>query len=258
MGLASTLGLEAAGRGELAAAAARWKVWQEEHPVLGVCEDLADLPGWVRTAPPEEVNRVLLALGELGAVDGGDDPAATSVLVWLLLPGAVGVARSLHGVPDVDELVGAQLWMSARSVNWRGQVRVAATVLMNTRRDVVRELRRGQGGGRVVLGQSGVPEALTWERFDLPSNASDVLYDLLEGAVMDGVVDREEVQVLLRLAQACDTPRTGRGNGGLTAKAGMAVVAAELGVSVPTVFRRASRALAKLQQGCCVGERLSA
>lgn len=238
MSLASTLGLEDVARGELATAAARWAMWQRLHPVLGVCEDLADLPGWVLGAPAEEANRVLLALGELGAVDGGDDPAATSVLVWLLLPGAVGVARSLSGVPDVDELVGAQLWMSARSVNWRARVRVAATVLMNTRRDVVRELRRGQGDGRVVvLGLVAAQEALIWEPYDEPDSDSDALYDVLEGAVAQGVVDRGEVGVLLRLAQVCHSPRVGRGNVGLTARAGMAEVAGEMGLS----WRRSTR-----------------
>lgn len=257
MSVASALGLQDLDRGELVQAADAWARWQSEHPVLGACDSLAHVPGWVRSVHPEEANELLLALGQLGAVDGGDEPAACSALIWLLLPGAASVVAGLSGVRDIDQLVASQLWICTRTVNWRGRVRVAATVLMNTRRDVLRELQRGRGQCR-LLRQGEELEIATWDEQDEPSHARDHLYDLLEDAAASGVLDREEIEVLLRLADICDSPVIRRGNAGLSSQAGLRLVGQELGVSGPTVWRRASRALAKLAHRHGLDERLSA
>lgn len=246
MSLATQLGLDDPDRGHLAQARMRWRSWQQEHPELRVCSELLDLPAWTRTADDRDKNEALLALAQLGAVDGKDDPSATAALIWLLLPGAVEVTQTLTPMRErMDELVAAQLWISARTVNWKGRVRVAKTVLMNTRRDLLRELRRGQNPREEL----GLPDILVApDQAGMSSTASDYLYDLLEEAVGRGVVDRDDTHVLLRLADVADTGRTGRGKAGLTGAVGLAAVAAELGVSGPTVYRRATRALSKLQE----------
>ena len=71
---------------------------------------------------------------------------------------------------------------------------------------------------------------------------------LLEEAVTGGVVSRDDVRLLLHLAQAADTSRAGRGRGGLLARATSTDVARERGVSRASVARQADRALRALRQ----------
>ncbi len=260
MSLATQLGLEQPQGDLLVSACARWEGWQQAHPVLAVCDDLLGLRDWVRAAAPDEANEVLLALAELGAADGGDDPAATAVLVWLLLPGAVGVARALMPLSErIDELVAAQLWICARTVSWRKHVWVAATVLMNTRREVMTDLGLSMDAraARAEL-PSADPEHLTGPGLSaqpvgtcVPHSTAaadvDLLHGLLQDATGAGVVSPDDCHLLLRLAEHASTRRGGRGRGGLFARSSAADVAQEWGVSRATVTRRADRALRALQ-----------
>lgn len=260
MSLATQLGLEEPHGDLLVSARARWQEWQGIHPVLAVCDDLLALPQWIKQATPERSNEVLLALAEQGAADGGDDPAATAALLWLLLPGAVGIAQTLMPLSErIDELVAAQLWICARTVSWAKGVRVAATVLMNTRREVMTDLglsmdpRAGRSevpsadpelfmalGVRVRLVGTGEPQGAEAAHVD-------ALHALLEDATGAGVVDHDDCQLLLRLAEHAETPRAGRGRGGLFARSSATHVAREWSVSRATVTRRAERALQALQ-----------
>lgn len=256
MSLATQLGLEQPHGDLLVSACARWKEWQRTHPVLTVCDDLLELPEWAKQATPDETNEVLLALAELGAADGGDDPAATAALLWLLLPGAVGIAHALMPLSErIDELVAAQLWICARTVSWAKGIRVAATVLMNTRREVMTDL--GLSAGRAEF-PSADPELLMALGVGacsvgtcVPQGAAaahiGVLHELLEDATGAGVVNEDDCHLLLRLAEHADTPRGGRGRGGLFARSSAADVAREWSVSRATVTRRAERALRALQ-----------
>ena len=158
MSVAQQLGLTEPYGDLMVCAGERWGRWRCTRPVLDVCEDLQGLRDWVRQAEPHDANQVLLALGELGAVDGHDDPAATTALLWLLLPGAVGIARSLQPLSTrIDELVAAQLWICARTLSWSKGIWVAATVLMNTRREVLTDLGLGQGA-RAARTESASPD----------------------------------------------------------------------------------------------------
>lgn len=260
MSLATQLGLEQPHGKLLVAACDRWSEWQGTCPVLAVCEDLLDLPEWVRQASAEETNEVLLALAELGAADGGDDPAATAALLWLLLPGAVGVAQALMPLSErVDQLVAAQLWICARTVSWRKRVAVAATVLMNTRRGVMTDLglstdprlgwREFPAAEPELLtgpGLSGRPVGTCVPQVSSGAEA-DLLHELLQDATGTGVVTSDDCHLLLRLAEHASSRRSGRGRGGLFARLTAADVAAERGVSRATVTRRADRALGALQ-----------
>src|SRR5690606_13493187 len=74
---------------------------------------------------------------------------AVSVITWLLVPGAVNLARQFADLsPDIDALVAGQLWLTVR--NYRGDPprRVAATLLARTRRDVMADLGVGDAAVR--------------------------------------------------------------------------------------------------------------
>ncbi|MCK0113527.1 hypothetical protein MWU75_15370 [Ornithinimicrobium sp. F0845] len=241
----------------------RWHGWKRARPVLGVCDELPDLRTWVRRqTDPGAVNTVLLTLAELGAEDGGDDPAAAGALLWLLMPGAVRMAQSLMPLSDkVDQLVAAQLWLSARTVNWSKGIQVAGTLLMNTRRDAVEELglsrrRRAARSREVPVDDIELIHALRppWQPVQPGEDstasspgACDLLHDLLEVAATEGRVDLDDCRILLELADAAESPRASRGHAGLLGREAAAVVAAERGISRATVCRRAKSALTVLQ-----------
>ena len=144
MSVARNLGLDDPDNNMLALARDRWSSWRLEHEALDVVEDLLDLPTWMRNAEPENADRVLLALAELASPEGGDDLAATGALAWLLLPGASLLAARLATLtPSIDEVLAAQLWVEARTFPWQRGRRVAANILMNARKAVMRDLGVG-------------------------------------------------------------------------------------------------------------------
>lgn len=248
MSVAQLLGLQAP-EGELyEEACARWPAWVGQDPVLEVGVDLPGLREWCLDAPPTRANEVLLALARLGAPDGGGDRAATGAMLWVLMPGAVRVATRLAPFSDrVDELVAAQLWISARTLDWARGVRVAPTVLMNTRREVLRDLgvtSTCQERERPVDDLDQVPDRT---REASCPGAVDRLHALLGQARRAGVVSPEECQVLLALSEHASTRATSYGSAGLLSRVSTARVAAERGMSHTTVVRRAYRALEALR-----------
>ena len=125
----------------LRVAAERWPSWRQSHPVLADVDAVAGLRQWVATLDPATADAALAALAEVSCPQGGDDVAATAVLAWLMVPGASRLAWQLSGLsPRIDELVAAQLWVQARTIGARRGHRVAATMLWNTRREVLRDL----------------------------------------------------------------------------------------------------------------------
>lgn len=260
MSVATQLGLEQPDGDLLGLACARWPGWIQSHPVLDVCPDLPALPALLRQMQPEQVNDVLLQLAQLGAVDGGDDSAATGALLWLLLPGAIGVAHDLAPLSQrVDELVAAQLWICARTVSWRKGVRVASTVLRNTRREVLADLGLRAGARRVEIPMD--VEVLEWvggagSRYtDQKGERAKVLGDIFDAALSIGAVSVDDCELLVQLAQRAQSPRAGRGSGGLTSRTSAAAVAAERGISRPTVARRVERTLQALRASSCTTAR---
>ena len=94
---------------------------------------------------------MLWELARLASPSGGDDVAAAGALAWLLLPGACATAHRLRSLtPRIDEVVAAQLWLEVREFAWQRLGKVAANIVMNVRRGVLRELGVGShlGGGR--------------------------------------------------------------------------------------------------------------
>lgn len=252
MSLETQLGLEAPHGDLWVLACEGWHGWKHTAAVLDVCDDLTDLRPWVRRAEHAEANLVLLTLAELGAEDGGDDPAATGALLWLLLPGAIRMAHALSPLSErIDQLVAAQLWISARTVSWRKGVRVASTVLMNTRREVLTDLGVSASARprETPVRDVEMLELAGHRRSGPPSTSGscDLLYDLLEAAADEGLVGLEDCRILLELAEVAQSPRACRGLAGLLAREAASSVAARRGISRSTVARRARRSLAVLQ-----------
>lgn len=97
MSVAQYLGLTDPDIGDLAVARQRWTHWRSRYEALHVVDDLAELPAWLSDADCASADRVLLAMAQLSAPDGGDDVVATSALAWLLVPGASMLAHRLGG-----------------------------------------------------------------------------------------------------------------------------------------------------------------
>jgi hypothetical protein len=264
MSVATHLGLADPDSEVLALAGQRRAGWQATHPELRVVDELADLPAWLRAADWADADRVLLALAQLSAPDGGDDVAATGALAWVLLPGASLLAFRLGRLSHrVDEILAAQLWVEARTFPWKGGHKVAANILMNTRKGVIRDLGLGELSGRTI---PFPPTAEVWDetahdRQPAEPTPEQDLHDILELATSRGALTAEDGDLLLDLAHAADLAspaRSGRGHAGLMAPAASEAVAADRGVSGRTVRRRAARSVSALRTVCGTQQRASA
>ncbi len=254
MSVATHLGLTDPDNDVLALARQRWASWQACHEALRVVDDLLELPCWLRAADWAAADRVLLALAELSAPDGGNDVAATGALAWVLLPGASLLAFRLGRLCHrIDEVLAAQLWVEARTFPWQRGQKVAANILMNTRKGVMRDLGIGEQADPTWARSIPVaPTAEVWldaAHHTTPTPAQE-LHDLLERAQAKGVLSDADGELLLGLATAADRvhpARSGRGNAGLMAPAASEAVARSRGVSARTVRRHAARSVHALR-----------
>lgn len=258
MSVATMLGVEDIDAPAMMEARHRWASWVAGEPALAVVSDLLDLPDWTRTADPGLTDDALRALASLGAVDGGDDNAAVTALTWMLVPGAAMVAWRLSDLAsNIDELVAAHLWTSAKTFPWRRHRATASAILRESRRGVLAELGVGDAGRRADPTWSRTvcvdPAAQAWRRFGTePEEDSSVveLLDLLETATRGGVITAADRDLLLALAVAAD--RVGapahRARAGLTVPAASQEVACRRGVSERTVRRRAVRSMNRLRR----------
>lgn len=259
MSVATQLGLSDPTKELLGRAREAWPQWCEHRPSLRVVQDLLDLPGWIRAADRHASDDILHQLAELASPTGGGDVVAAGALAWLLLPGACVMAHRLRSLTTrIDEVVAAQLWLEVRSFPWQRQRKVAANIVMNTRRGVLRELGVGQSAreadpvwARAVQCEPDSPVwAVVEGRQDPhPSATSQELADVLLWALEERVIDEADRDLLLALAVTAD--RTGvshnsRGRSGLCAHTVTARVAGQVGVSPITVRRRATVTLSAL------------
>ena len=267
MSVATHLGLTDPDNDLLGLARQRWPSWQASHEVLRAVDDLLDLPDWLRAADWAAADRVLLALAELSAPDGGDDVAATGALAWVLLPGASLLAFRLGRLcRRIDEVLAAQLWVEARTFPWRRGQKVAANILMNTRKGVMRDLGIGAQADPTWAHSIPVaPDADMWldaaKMHDTGPAPAQELQDLFERGQAKGVLSDADVELLLSLALAADRAhpaRSGRGNAGLMAPAASEAVARSRGVSARTVRRHAARSVQALRAVCAADQRVPA
>ena len=255
MSVARNLGLDDPDNNVLALARDRWSSWRLEHEALDVVEDLVDLPTWMRNAEPENADRVLLALAELASPEGGDDLVATGALAWLLLPGASLLAARLATLTSsIDEVLAAQLWVEARTFPWQRGRRVAANILMNARKAVMRDLGVGVAAdpawSRSIL---IAPTEDVWGVLDGPATDTQPeheLAELLEWACSQGVITEDDRALLVDVAATADRHqprRAGRGHAGLLSNDVSTEVAHRHGVSPITIRRRTRRCVQALR-----------
>ncbi len=256
MSVATQLGLSDPEQDLLWQARQAWPQWCQAYATLDVVGDLLDLPAWLKAADPADVDDVLHTLAMLGSPTGVDDVTAAGALTWLLLPGACLVAHRLRSLtPRIDEVVAAQLWLEVRGFPWQRQRKVAANIVMNTRRGVLRDLGVGENAresdpvwARAIRVEPGadVWHAVDARRHPDARPASIELAEILTWAIDTGILDQRDRDLLISLAVAADEAgitRTGCGLGGLCSRTVAATVARQAGVSPSTVRRRATGAL---------------
>ncbi len=256
MSVATQLGLSSTDEGLLAQACREWEQWCLDHEALTVVSDLSDLPAWLPGADAGAADEVLHTLAMLASPRGGDKVAAAGALAWVLLPGACVVAYRLRTLtPRIDEVVAAQLWLEVRSFAWEQRRKVAANIVMNTRRGVLRDLEVGEHGRQVDATWARSipvePDAELWtvleaQRYTPETSAAVELHELLEWALRAEVIEERDRDLLLRLsvaASGADLAQNHRGRGGLFSEAARRAVAADVGRSEATVRRRATAAM---------------
>jgi hypothetical protein len=159
----------------------------------GGARSLAEVEAYVRRAAPEDADAVLLALVRRAVT--GDDLAAR-VLLQLLLPGTRNLARRWWALGDHEERAAAAVTAVYHRIRAypveRRPGRVAANVLL----DAARELRRAVP--RLVVLPAADPIVGGAER-SLPAAIAAVeLADVLRDAVDEGVLDRDDAELIAR------------------------------------------------------------
>jgi hypothetical protein len=249
MSVAICLGVDTPERPPLRWAQDHWHDWGRTETGLLVVADLLDLPGWLGQTAPEGRDAVLAALARTAE----HDVVAVSVITWLLVPGAVSLARQLADLsPDVDALVAGQLWLTVRSYRGDPSRRVAATLLARARREVMADLGVGEAAvRRDRVWASTVPMGMVPEVPDLESGPDPEreLAELLADVTQTGALTREDRALLLDVAREAarlNVPAR-RGRGGLMTPSVAELVAEDYEASARTIRRRASRAVAGLE-----------
>jgi hypothetical protein len=157
----------------------------------GGAASLAEVEAYVRRAGPEDADAVLLALVRRAVT--GDDLAAR-VLLQLLLPGTRNLARRWWALGDHEERAAAAVTAVYHRIRAypveRRPGRVAANILL----DAARELRRAVP--RMVVVPAADP---VMTEHPLPAAIAAVeLADVLRDAVDDGVLDRDDAELIAR------------------------------------------------------------
>lgn len=249
MSVATCLGVDLLERPPLRWARDHWRDWGRIQPALSVVADLLDLPHWLSQASPGGRDEVLAAL----SLTAAHDAEAVSVMTWLLVPGAVNLARQLADLsPDIDALVAGQLWLTVRAYQGEPHRRVAATLLARTRRAVMADLGVGEAAVRRDRAwASAVPMASVPEVPDLDAgqDPESELAELLEDAAAMGALTREDRALLMDVAREAarlNVPAR-RGRGGLMTPSVAELVAEDYAASARTVRRRAAKAVTDLE-----------
>ncbi len=218
----------------------RWQYWQHREPALRAVTDLAGLPVKGLRSDPVTANRIISALARLAARDGGDDHDAAIVLVHVLGPGVRRIARGLAGADrdPVALVVGELVVQIRRFPATRNSRSVAVSLLLSTRREVIRELPRRLPDGRrreVPI----PPHDPLWDSLQQPAGKDDAVdvAELLSWTVAAGLADARDVRLLVGMMSVDDAGRR------ITRHR----AAAEFGVTERTVRRRRDRILHQLR-----------
>lgn len=173
--------------------------WGTREPALAGWSDLDQLRAAVHDrGNPAGSDRILSALVRTAAVTGHSDLLAARVVLQLLVPGAIRLARSLaaHGgdLPAIEAAVFAELTILIRTYPWQRRPRsTAANLLLDCRQRLVRTYQRTRPEVSVGL-QPGDPQPA-----GAVSEGDDplALKDLLWWAHRRGVLDPFEARLLV-------------------------------------------------------------
>ena len=235
-----------------------WGRWVAAQPVLAQVSSAYSLGVLVGDqAQPARANELLLGLVRVGSVDGGVDESAVTFVASLLVPGGNRIIRSLTSLgPQVDDVVGGQLWLQVREYPWRTRPRaVAKNTLMETRRAVLADYgaTTARRAALVPLAPSDLVEAVEGGcgRVVGPVVADLPLLRLLIWARGRGVLQAGDASLLWELVLAGDAPGAaagpaGRARGVSSVQANVRVAAAR-GVSCRTVERQRDRVVGLLR-----------
>ena len=244
MSVAKCLGVDDLDGSNMNEVRSQWPLWRKDEPVLAIVDDLLDLPRWMRQAEPMERDEVVSTLLLLGA----NDKRASTVLAWLLVPGASMLAGRLRNLVDViDEVVAGQLWIQICDHDPSDDKYVAMKILSRVEREAKAELGVGDLASRRDPAWAAT---VLIERFDesIPANEPDEedpteqLATLLRRALDDGDITEARRDLLLDLAHAANLLKAPlrRGRAGLTAPSVAQMVCDDHALSARTIRRHAA------------------
>lgn len=229
-----------------------WRRWLRDDPDLAVVPELEALSAWTLEASFAAKRPVLTKLAALTE----SEPEAVTVLVWLLVPGAVRVADALRDLhPDIDGLVAGQLWIEAARSHELGGDHVAAAILRQTRREVCAELGVGdlaRRRDRVWEESSRVEDAgdLTVhdDGYQLQDEAVEQLIQLQMDAMDAKAINAFDAWLIDQLSWTATRMGVSgrRSRMGLTAPAVAEELATMIHLSSRAIRRRAATALDRL------------
>lgn len=253
MSVAKCLGIEHDNTTTMRRSRQRWPVWRTQERDLPPVAKLDDLRAWIDHAEPADRDLCLATLVRIGL----RDQAATSAVTWLLLPGAIREASRLGDVSaDIDAIFAGNLWIAARTCDWRRPRKVAATILATARRETMAELGIGQIAQRsdrtwsVTTPVDMVPDSVPAPTRNEALAAAAELREVLDDAHAAGVANDDELRLLAELGIAADAlgAPAKRGRGGLTAPMVAEQVAKRCGASTRTVRRHAGMIIDRIAE----------
>ena len=185
-----------------------WPEWVAEAPDLELVPASERLFDWLRKAPAREADLVLRGLARLSSHKAGASVEAGLVLAWVMMPAATVLAHRLRFMSEeIDEHVAAQLWIAVRTFPWQTAGRVAASLKLNLRKNVVRELT--PTSSHLPLDECRLPPA------ERQPDAIEELIDILGDGLKAEVIDQDDVDLLLAVLDAAAelVPSSGPGVG---------------------------------------------
>lgn len=235
----------------------RWPSWCERESALSVVSNPSDLRAHLKDRPEhvDDVFRALMRLSEAG------EPDATTLVCWLLVPGAVTIAaRHRHLSPQIDELTAGHLWLAAAetAASTRGSMHLA--ILRATERRLQGELGVGDGARRAghrtwseTVPADPTTFTASWSTPQVDGPLGELLV-FFDAAISAGTITADDVQLLWELATTADelhrvAGRSNRRGGrrlGLTSHGACELVGRRRSLSRASIARRASAALEHL------------
>lgn len=246
MSVAKCLGVDDLDGPNMNEVRSQWPHWREDEPVLAIVDDLRDLPRWMRQAEPTDRDAVATALLRIGRAD----KRASTVLAWLLVPGASLLAGRLRNLVDViDEVVAGQLWIQICAHDPSDDQYVAKKILSRVEREAKAELgvghlaeRRDPAWAATVLVEQ-FDESIAADELDEEfEDPKEQLAVILRRALDDGDLTEARRDLLLDLAHAANLLNAPlrRGRAGLTAPSVAQMVCEDHALSARTLRRHAA------------------